>query len=173
MGGFLPTSAKPMLQLLCALCFHHHQLDFATVASQTIIMQTCEEFRVEWESVVLFGVVVVVVVVVLCGVVVCVVLWCGVVVCVCMLRNKFLSRVRTQPVLLLFVHPCKHGRRRIGSIPIRRTVTTTHTHNTDAHNKHTDTTKHRHNKAQLHHAGLFLDAVVSFMTPSAPLEKSK
>ena len=25
----------------------------------------------------------------------------------CKLRNKFLSRVRTQPVLFLFIHPCK------------------------------------------------------------------
>ena len=69
-GRFLPTSAKPMLQLLsgclpcfsylelspCALCFPSHQLDFANFASQPIIMQTWEEFRVEWESVVLFGV---------------------------------------------------------------------------------------------------------------------
>ena len=37
----------------------------------------------------------------------CVVLCCVVVVCVCKLRNKFLSRVCTQPVLFLFVHPCK------------------------------------------------------------------
>ena len=66
---FLQTSAKPMLQLLsgclpffsclelspCALRFLHHQLDFANFASQPIIMQTCEEFRVKMESVVFSG----------------------------------------------------------------------------------------------------------------------
>ena len=69
MGGFLSTFAKPKLQLLsgclpffcclelsqCALCFPHHQLDFVNFASQLIIMETCKEFRVEWESVVFFG----------------------------------------------------------------------------------------------------------------------
>ena len=42
------------------------------------------------------------------------------------------------------------------------THTTTHT-----------THKHTHNKAQLHHAGLFPNGIVSSMTPSAPFEKSK
>ena len=31
---------------------------------------------------------------------------------VCMLRNKFLSRVRTKPTLFPSVHSFKHGRRR-------------------------------------------------------------
>ena len=35
------------------------------------------------------------------------------------------------------------------------------------------TNKHTHNKTQLHHAGLFPDGIVSFMTPSAPFKKSK
>ena len=39
-------------------------------------------------------------------------------------------------------------------------------------NIHTTQT-HTHNKAQLHHAGLFANWVASFMTPSAPFEKSK
>ena len=85
-----------------------------TFASQPIIMEICKEFRVEWESVVSF-----------------VKMknvgkgrgekeeraeggggggwwwsWAGVCVC-CKLRDKFLSKVRTQPVLFLFVHPEK------------------------------------------------------------------
>ena len=99
--------------------FPYHQLDFVNLASRSIIMEICKEFRVEWESVVLFGMNENVgeergekeeraeewwwwgvvwcgsvrgVVCVWCGVV-----CCGVVVCVCMLRNKFLSRVCTQP----------------------------------------------------------------------------
>ena len=48
------------------------------------------------------------------------------------------------------------------------TITTQqHTHTTT--HTHTDT----HNKAELHHARLFPNGVVSFMTPSAPFEKSK
>ena len=35
--------------------FPYHQLDFVNFASQPIIMETCEDFRVEWESVVFFG----------------------------------------------------------------------------------------------------------------------
>ena len=35
--------------------FPYHQLDFANFASQPIIMEICKEFRVEWESVVFFG----------------------------------------------------------------------------------------------------------------------
>ena len=49
-----------------------------------------------------------------------------------------------------------------------------HAQHTDTHtrrHKHADI--HTHNKAQLHHAGLFPNGVVSFMTPSAPFEKSK
>ena len=94
----------------------------ANFASQPTGVETCKEFRVEWESVVFFGVSENVgevrgekeeraegwwrlaccggVVVLCCGVV-----WCGVVVCVCMLRKIFLSRVGTQPVLFLFVPP--------------------------------------------------------------------
>ena len=65
MGGFLSTSAKPLLQLLsgcfpffsclelspCASYFPYLQLDFANFASLPIIMELCKEFRGEWESV--------------------------------------------------------------------------------------------------------------------------
>ena len=37
------------------IMFSYHQLDFANFASQPIIMEICQEFRVEWESVVFFG----------------------------------------------------------------------------------------------------------------------
>ena len=35
--------------------FRHDELDFANFASQPIIMEIWKEFRVEWESVVFFG----------------------------------------------------------------------------------------------------------------------
>ena len=50
-------------------------------------------------------------VVVCCCVLLCVVVCCCVLLCggvFCMLRNKFLSTARAQPVLFLFVHPCKN-----------------------------------------------------------------
>ena len=34
--------------------FPYYQLDFVNFASQPIIMETCKEFRVEWQSVVFF-----------------------------------------------------------------------------------------------------------------------
>ena len=47
-------------------------------------------------------------------------------VCVCVLFVCCATNFYQRCVHLLFVHSCKHGRSRIGSIPIRRTVTTTH-----------------------------------------------
>ena len=79
-----------------------------------------------------------------CGVVVfcvafvlwCGVVWCGVVVCVCMPRNKFLSRMSTEPVLFLFVHPCKN----MAGEELAHRV---NTHNNNTHNtQQTHTTKH-------------------------------
>ena len=35
--------------------FHYLQWDVANFASQTIIMEICKEFRVEWRSVIFFG----------------------------------------------------------------------------------------------------------------------
>ena len=35
--------------------FPYRQLDFVNFSSQPMIMDTCKEFRVEWESVVFFG----------------------------------------------------------------------------------------------------------------------
>ena len=49
-GGFLPTSAEPFITP-CAVCFSLSSVNFA---SQPIIMETCKECRVEWESVVVF-----------------------------------------------------------------------------------------------------------------------
>ena len=186
MGGFLQTSAKPTLQLLsgclpffsclelspCALRFPYHQLDFAIFASQPIHhadlrrisfrMGVCcflwyerkcvrGEWRERGEG---WGVVVVVVIVV--------------VVCVYMLRNKFLSRgayrARTLSIRpFLQTWPKKNWQH-----PDQKDSY----NNTHTQHRHTQQT-HRHNKAQRHHAGLFPNGVVSFMTPSAPLEKSK
>ena len=41
---------------MCIVFFPYHQLDSANFASQPIIMEICKEFRVEWESVVFFGI---------------------------------------------------------------------------------------------------------------------
>ena len=58
MGGFLSASAKPILQLLSGRVHYVFPVIswiFTNFASQPMIMKICKEFRVEWESVVFFG----------------------------------------------------------------------------------------------------------------------
>ena len=181
----------------CQFCFStDHHGDLQRISSR---MGVCFFFGVNkrwwWCGVVVLCCVVLCCVVLCCVVLCCVVLCCVVLCCVvlccvvlccggvcCKLRNKCLSRVRTQPVLCLFVHPCKTWTKKnwhiTSSLPTVTCTWSSHTqqHTTKHNNTHTQqhtTHTNTHNKAQLHHAGLIPNGIVSFMTPSAPFETSK
>ena len=86
------------------------------------------------------------------------------------LPRLMLTRLQREPLIL---SQETHERSNTSLCFLRlllHTNTQTHTHTTDTHTQQTHTTKH---SLTTSHAGIFPGGVVSFMTHSAPFEKSK